>query len=403
MLLPTLATDRELQTVVACARVSLGAEHIEQLRSLTKGGLDWERLLNVAERQGLTPLVCRHASHHLADSLPPEIHARMERLLSESLRRNVYLFGELLKTIEALRAHGIEAIPYKGPSLAEEIYGNLALRESSDLDLLLRLEDALRARDVLLANGFAMRTGDGAEHAAALLRYGCDFELHRSDGLIVELHWNIVPPYYAVGLDVHDLWERSRQQDFSGRSIRLLSPEDLLLVLCVHGGKHMWYRIAWLTDVAEMLRAYSAIDWNGFLDRARRAGILRLALLALYLANGVLGAPLPGPIQTALTADESFPSLASSVAAAIETDVEPGHHGLRGYWFRQAVRERWSDRVQIVLGHTFAPTPADWQLIPLPPGLFPLYVPLRLGRLSAGAARLLWQSLTRRSNSPTRP
>ena len=51
---------------------------------------------------------------------------------------------------------GIPAIPFKGPTLASAAYGGLALRESGDLDILVRAEDAVRAKDMLVSSEFRL-------------------------------------------------------------------------------------------------------------------------------------------------------------------------------------------------------------------------------------------------------
>src|SRR3712207_8653927 len=40
-----------------------------------------------------------------------------------------------------------------------------------------------------------------------------------------------------------------------------------LLILCVHGTKHIWGRLSWICDVAELLRTQPDMDWEYVLDR----------------------------------------------------------------------------------------------------------------------------------------
>ena len=48
----------------------------------------------------------------------------------------------------------------------------------------------------------------------------------------------------------------------AGKDGRTLSPEDLLLALCVHGSVHMWSSLRWVADVARLLERSPQLDWN---------------------------------------------------------------------------------------------------------------------------------------------
>ena len=48
------------------------------------------------------------------------------------------------------------------------------------------------------------------------------------------------------------------------------APEDLLRLLVLHGGKHVWERIAWLADVADLLRQHPDLDHAVVAQTARR-------------------------------------------------------------------------------------------------------------------------------------
>jgi len=80
----------------------------------------------------------------------------MERIRTQFLAnagRNLLLTRKTLKDFKLLESNGILAIPFKGPVLASSLYGNLALRTFSDLDILVVKKDIMKAKDVLLSSG----------------------------------------------------------------------------------------------------------------------------------------------------------------------------------------------------------------------------------------------------------
>jgi hypothetical protein len=64
-----------------------------------------------------------------------------------------------------------------------------------------------------------------------------------------------------------------------------LAPEDDLLILAIHGGKEMWWRLNWACDIAAFNESHPKLDWIAILERARAQGCLRMVLLAMSLAR----------------------------------------------------------------------------------------------------------------------
>src|SRR5437870_3000271 len=170
-----------------------------------------------------------------------------------SARRRLRATGELLSLLELFEADGIPAAPFKGPVLAAVLYGDVALREFVDLDILVRRRDVGRATDVLLSRGYRPEVPVEAGHEAALLASGYHYPLRRDDGLAVELHWNLAPREFPYPLDAEEVWTRLRPVPLGGRTVHTLGAEDLLLFLCAHGAKHCWWRRQWVADVAELI------------------------------------------------------------------------------------------------------------------------------------------------------
>ena len=141
---PLTPPNPEVDFLLSCARVDLLEAQAQHLRQLLMRPLDWNRLVALAARHGLLPLLARHLQTLPADTIPAAV--------SESLRvhqhavalRNLGLSGELVRVLRLFAEHGIAALPFKGPTLAQFAYGDPALREFGDLDLLLRPRDVPR-------------------------------------------------------------------------------------------------------------------------------------------------------------------------------------------------------------------------------------------------------------------
>jgi len=300
-------------------------------------------------------------------------------------RLNLLYAGELLEILALFDAHGIRAIPYKGPILAAEKYGSISLRTFSDLDILIPRRDVRQASGLLRQRGYIC---DGAPLTATqedvTLRSAHELvHRHPETTVCVEIHWALLPRYMAVPIDLERLWQRSSETTFMGRRIRSLSPEDLLLILCVHGANHCWERLDWICGVAEVIRCHRDLDWRGVLDEADAAGCRRIFLLGVALAGYLLKADVPADVLARVRADRAVASLAAQVERRL-FDPSPTQMTLvAASLFHLRARERARDRIRCVARLATTLTPRDVAVVDLPRSLRVLYHLVRPLRLLA--------------------
>src|SRR5437016_5236111 len=113
----------EARLLLVLARARLDEDHRRAARALLQGPLDWEMWLGMVERHGLVPLAHRHLEA-LGATIPRNVRARLWARAEATAQRNDSLCRELSVVVGALREHGIEVVPYKGPTLALRAYGD---------------------------------------------------------------------------------------------------------------------------------------------------------------------------------------------------------------------------------------------------------------------------------------
>jgi hypothetical protein len=295
----------------------------------------------------------------------------------------MYLSGELRRLLKLFAAHEIEAIPYKGPALAAKAYGNIALRHFGDLDILVRQRDVLRVMELLVAEGYALHPPLNAVQQALMLRTQCNLPFTR-DGrrLIVEIHWRVSARLFSSPLEEETLWEHTGLDNFEGMTIKTLAPEDLLLSLCVHGAKHLWERLSWIADIAQLLEVYPNLNWPRLLEHARRSGTERMLLLGLYVAHDLLGAKLPARVAAQFEIDAGIARLAGQIYSRLFAEADAAS-GMSGYFlFQLKARRRLRDKFNYCR-YVVSPTEEDLTLLSLPASLSFVYYLLR-------PLRMLW-------------
>ena len=118
------------------------------------GGFDLPALEALAVRHNVTALLYRRLKQVPAALIPAGLMQRLHDLYFASALRGHRMTGLLLQTLDLLQESGIQAVPFKGPALAVQAYGDLSLRQYDDLDLLIHEADVPRAYSLLVANGY---------------------------------------------------------------------------------------------------------------------------------------------------------------------------------------------------------------------------------------------------------
>jgi hypothetical protein len=311
----------------------------------------------------------------------------------QNLQANLQLTGELLIILDLLESAGIAAIPYKGPTLSALAYGDLTLRESGDLDLLIDSRDLPRATAALGTLGYEPAINLTPPQAAKFASHCNVLALWQAEKEIsVELHWELSPKYLPFSPDFEQLRQRLIPTWPGGQRVMTLSPEDLLLYLCVHGAKHTWERLSWIADIARLIGSQPQMDWEALLNQASHSRCELMVLQGLILARRFSGAVLPAEIERQANRSQESQQLAEQVAQWLLQcpDEAPGPVERSQHFLR--LQPGWRNRFRSLLHLALTPSVADWQMLRLPDALSFLYRMLRPLRLLG----VLLAKLTRR-------
>ena len=123
-----------------------------------------------------------------------------------------------------------------------------------------------------------------------------------------------------------------------------LGPEELLIVLCMQGSKHVWEDLKWLCDVAELVRRRHAMDWSRLFFLAHEWGCRRLLLMGLATAHILFDIPLPRLIQDALLADPDIHNLAKRMPKRLLRTEQEGAGEADAESFYLTLKDSWIDQ-----------------------------------------------------------
>jgi hypothetical protein len=363
----------EHDLLLSCVRAAFPNDRTDPLPALPET-MDWNRFIGLCEWHNVVPLAYRALPAALPGQIPPAAMDRLRILCHNNTARALLLASELSRILNALESCGIPAYPFKGPALSVMLYGDPARRQSKDLDILVPREGVRKAIDCLDSLGYGAKDSLAGPRLAAHRRTEYELQFFRRDGkLAVELQWAVVPGFFGFDHERLGIWSTLEKRDWNGLAFPVLPPEETLLLLSVHGAKHLWCKLGWVCDVVGLLEASTPPDLSRTFEIAGRCGATRLLSLALLLSERISGVRLPEEISTQIDADLMAASLARQAIAVIaktpvNPDVDP-----RRYFFYFKSKERRLDQF-LFAGRLLATLAAgEWNPSVLPEVLSPFY------------------------------
>ena len=249
--------NQPIEWLLDCLRAGTAEEKSARLGRLSES--DWNQVLDVAMRHGVAPLLYDRLRPLSSNChIPPAVLLNLPVAYLANAARNLRIYHQLGQVLTALQEQGIPVIVLKGAHLAELVYGNIALRTMCDLDLLVRKDDLARTAARLQELGYAWNDCQGVEAASATSHHLPPFL--RPGAAPIEIHWTIAGLRLGLNIERDGLWERSRAVVVAGVETLVLSPEDLLLHLCMHAGSHHGFNVGLrpFCDIAQTLMHHLA-------------------------------------------------------------------------------------------------------------------------------------------------
>lgn len=337
--------SKEFELFLTCARSYQDNECQYKIKDLIESDINWQQCIEMAVRHKVMPLVYTTLNTVAHNAVPQEVQEVFRSCFQRNAQQNLFLTGELLKILASLEANGIVAVPYKGPVLANSVYGNLAMRQGGDLDIIVQLPDILKVKELLLDLGYKRKAEltEAQERAyfQSKREHTYDF-IDDAKQVLIEIHWRITPRFSSP-IEPKHFWNYLEPHKFAGRTVNSLPLDYWLPILCVHGSRHCWERLGWICDVAELVRRHD-IDWDKTINFASSLGCRRMLFLGLFLANELMGTVLPSFILQQIQAEPKIPTLAAEVGTQLFKPENAKAKFMGTTLYHIQARERWQDK-----------------------------------------------------------
>jgi hypothetical protein len=362
----------EDKILTLCARTQLTPEIKVKLIKLLKKDLDWDYLIQKALHHKIMPLLYWNLKNY-PKYVPENRFNSIKGHLKRIAQNNLLLYGELLKFLELFKSANIITIPYKGPILAIQVYGELTLRQFGDLDIFIFKEDVFKVTEILIAQGykpdFNINDKNGERYISSQRELKFINPLKKTT---IEIHWKFSGLFFSFpNLTENILQENLKTIYISNKSIITPSNEDLLLILCLHNASHHWTCLEWISDISELINNTS-INWSIVIEKADKLCIKRILYINLSLTHDLLDLDLTKELLDDINSDSTMKNIVKDLKEnLLENKNQKGL--LWEVMVSIKIRENIKYGIKDCIKGLTNPSFYEFNSFPLPYYLFPLY------------------------------
>lgn len=259
---------------------------------------DWDKFIELARHHRVFPTLNLKLQKMKSTDIPTFVTQMFHRDYYRNTLQMLALSGEMEQLAKMFSENGIRSLFLKGPVIAADLYGDVSLRTSCDLDFLIPIKDLERAEALLVSLGYVKD-----DYIESVLndwkwRHHHTAFVHPGKAIKVEVHWRLNPaPAKEPKFD--DLWERRRQSSLISRPIYYLGREDLFMFLVSHGARHGWSRLRWLLDIKQLVN--QKVDWPKLIRLLRKHQFAHIGGQALLLVARLMATPLREEMKPLIT------------------------------------------------------------------------------------------------------
>lgn len=273
---------RELKVMLHILNHREGSLVLEQ-------NIDWDYFLQLVMHHRIYPLVYAKLKELRDPAVPSFVMEMLKREYQKNTFSMLHLSAEMERVSKLFSQRNIKLLFLKGPPIAQDIYGDISLRTSKDLDVLIQFEDLKKAEDILIELGYERedRFFSLANEWKWLHHHIIYF--HPQKKIQVEIHWRS-QPFPIKQATFNELWERRRKSELTRSPVYFLGEEDLFIFLIAHGTRHGWFRLRWLADVDYMMRRKQPFK---NVEQLRSRKQFNLVGQALLVSSAFFDTPIP--------------------------------------------------------------------------------------------------------------
>ncbi|PAW30087.1 Renal dipeptidase [Peribacillus simplex] len=328
--------------------------------------INWVHFLELVKHHRLYPLIYSILKKSNVKLIPSYIIQSLYREYKANTFQMLHLSAEMEQISKLFTENKIRLLFLKGPVIAHELYGDISLRTSKDLDIIIQMSDLKKTEELLLSFGYEREENPTLLREWKWRHHHVTY-FHPQRKIQIEIHWRL-NPFPSKEPSFNKLWDGKRLSMLTTYPVYFLGEEDLFLYLISHGSRHGWFRLRWLTDIDQMIR--NGLCMKRIILLINKYQYHRIGGQAFILASQLLYTPIDEKLSK-LTLGQYSRKLASESLSFIKemSDFQSPKK------YMQSLKTNQQKVLSLLI--SFYPRYMDSLTLRLPKPIHFLYFPLR--------------------------
>lgn len=340
---------------------------------------NWEQIIHLAKQHRVTPILSRLLNDQKIE-IPPEAKKKLESQSKSVNFKMLKLTAELLRLTKEFDQERIQFISLKGPVQSLQIFGDISIKHSRDLDILIEESKVEQCLVLLKKMGYQTSsfylTLNKRQKRYFLKSQNQLLFFHPERKVQLEVHWRLFANKAFLEFPFHDLLSNAETVMLENYSFKSVGKLHLINYLLAHGAKHQWSMLYWVVEILHFLKNNS-ISLEQLYSESKKQNVHRPFLQFLGLAQKLFSFKIPRNIESELDKFQ-ISKLVSNALEAIQTDSEKLREKsfilyCKKVFYQMSLKRELSYK----LGSLNWISVNDFQTLNLPQELFFLYYPLR--------------------------
>lgn len=272
--------------------------------------INWDLFFNTAIEQKISMIVF-HRLQKFTNLVPKEKFTDFKKDCVKKLRHILLNTKELLRLYDEAEKYKLDIIPYKGAVFADEVYGGINLRASSDIDFWYPFNQTPTLKKLVTANEYQPVIDYNTIQSFFFTKINCEFHFYKmfqnsGQRVLIEPHHYLMKHFIKMNPTKEDLIKYTTTQKFLNKEIKVFSPELTILYLVLHhGATENWGFFKHSIDLAAYINRYSdELDWREVLEICEKYEIKKTFLVGVHITKYLLKIDLPDILERESTQKE---------------------------------------------------------------------------------------------------
>ncbi|MDD3078932.1 MAG: nucleotidyltransferase family protein [Paludibacter sp.] len=228
------------------------------------------------------------------DLFPTENYNRLQQFYYFNLKRNVHIQQIFYEVASVAAKHNIQLVALKGIYMIDNYYKDIAIRQLSDIDVLVKPEDGKKLLELLKKNGFVKRneTADFVSDNREIVHYHAMIK----ECVSVEVHIKLHRAIESYHIDTEACFLRLRPVAKDNVSYFALNKIDHLIFSVIHLDRHFnqgGIQFSGYMDLVNLITDLTDEEWTKIINRCEEYNCVREFFRHVILVNKYMDVNIP--------------------------------------------------------------------------------------------------------------